>query len=124
MMISETISALNTNSFYDFTIITYIIIAESSVVFNHIPLLYQKSKIIKFIDRLESIVNTRITKYPVVKNIYTTANRNIENWSVYAIKNTTAFCVFFIVPYYLYSAWIILLEKHSIDELTLVYPLA
>lgn len=122
-IVSGTVFALKTNSFYDFSTAIYLNIAESSVFFVHITLLSQRSRIVKFIDRCEATINARIAAFPNVKSIYTTSNRNMESWSADAIKIFGSFTISFIVPYFLYSVWIILSDEHSNDELTLIYLL-
>lgn len=118
------VNATNYSKLNDLLNSFYVAALAYSVMCVHMNLMEQKTNIIKFIDDLEVIVRTRAQISAKVIEVYASADKFNEKLSKCSIAFTGMSAIGVVLHWTSTSVWIFLSENHSVDELTMFYPLA
>lgn len=121
-VISMAVFAFSATTSNEYLEIFFMGAPTGSILSVHLCLIWRYSKLIKFVDDLETVINIRTKISSQVELIYATANKNVEKLSGYLIKCTMAMSSVFVLHWLLNSVWIISSANHSAGELPLPLP--
>lgn len=125
-VLSATIFTVNAIDYYklkDLLDFLYMLATSYSIVCVHLNLMLRRPELFKCIGDLEVIVSTRAKISKEVSYIYAETskfNAKLTKWST-ALSAVCA--IVFVAQWIVSSLWIIWSENHSVNELSLPYPL-
>lgn len=119
---SVTLFVTHLEELKDFLDLFYVNALTYSIIFVHMNLMRQRSKVVKFIDELEEVVNNRAQISLAIREIYAKADASIEKLAKYTVTSLMS------LDFVLNVQWIALFiltaisKGKSVDDVPILYP--
>lgn len=123
-IVSMSVDAINMKTYVGSLEVLFLVAPACSIMSTHAFFMWQRPKLMKFIEDLENIVNSRAQIFPETGNIYAKANRKAEKLSKFVATFTLVAVSLFILHWTLCCTYTILFKNHSVNEMFLLIPMA